>query len=129
MVLMDYAINDVSAYLITKYLYMSLGESASGPTDTDLDALDTEVTALRTSTTNTITNTYSTNPSYPDTAQFTTIFTNSTGSSQSIYEAGLQTATYGSASDHLGARQTFTEWPIANGETVGIIWKVIPSRS
>lgn len=128
MALTDYALNDFSNYLLTKYHYMSLGESDADSLLTNHTSLVAEVAALRTAVATSITNTYSTNPTYPDTAQFISIITNSTGSDKYLEEAGLQVAAYGAVTDHLGSRQTFSSWTIANGETVGIIWKIVPSR-
>lgn len=128
MTLMDYALNDFASHAVEKYKYISIGKSAATPSSTSLTTLVDESTALRTAVTGSIVTVNSTNPTYPDAAQFTVIIQNTTGSSVSSYEAGLQTATYGGTGDKLGSRQTYTEWVIANGETVGIIWKIVPSR-
>lgn len=117
--LTNYALADLSTYLSTKYLYCSVGTSGiDGTTYTYGDLLAPAM--ARVATTNAITTTYTTN----DTAQFTAVFTSD--GDYTLQEAGLHTTL--AATTGMGARQTFYNWDITNGENFGGIWKIINNR-
>jgi putative Ca2+/H+ antiporter (TMEM165/GDT1 family) len=63
--------------------------------------------------------TYSTN----DTAVFTGIATAS--GDYTLCEFGLHTAI---TAGNMGARQTSCTWDVVNGETFGMIWRIVASR-
>lgn len=116
--LTDYAINDLSTYLSTKYTYVSVGtDGTNGDIFSYSELLAPVMT--RTAATVSITTTYSTN----DTVQYTAIITSN--GDYALKEAGLFTA---STSGYMGARQTFYEWNVVNGEVFGMIWKIINTR-
>lgn len=117
--LTNYALGDLSTYLSTKYLYCSVGIDGTSSTDYTLTDLKSPVMA-RVATTNTVTTTYTTN----DTVQFTAIIT--CDGDYTLAEAGLHTTL---TSGSMGARQTYYNWAVTNGETIGAIWKIINNRS
>jgi hypothetical protein len=120
--LTNYAINDLAAYLSTKYTYVSVGTDATLGTDYTLNELVAPV-MTRVAATKSFMNTYGTDVLLPDTAVYTSIMTSS--GDYTLRESGLHTTITGG---YMGARQTYYNWVVANGETFGMIWKIINSR-
>jgi len=120
--LTNYAINDLAVYTASKYIYASVGIDGTSGTNYGYTDLKSPV-MTRWSVTPSIVNTYSSDPLLPDTVQYA-IMATSTGD-YTLQEAGLHTTLTGG---YMGSRQTFGNWPVVNGETFGMIWKIIYGR-
>lgn len=116
--LTDYAIQDFATYIHDKYGYASVGIDGTSGTDYTLTDLKSPVMS-RVLCTKSYDTTYITN----DTAVFTAITT--ADSAYTLCEFGLHDA---STAGHMGARQVSCTWDVVNGETFGMIWRVVPSR-
>jgi hypothetical protein len=115
----NYFLSDQAAYQISKYLYCSVGISDASGSDYTLNDLVSPV-MTRTATTNTQTTTYTTN----DTAQYLAVIT--CDGDYTLTETGLHTT---ATSGYMGARQTFYNWSVVNGQRIGAIWEIINTRS
>lgn len=116
--LTDYAVSDFATYISTTYGYASVGLDGTDGTDYTLNDLKSPVMS-RVLCTKSFDTTYSTN----DTAVFTAITTAT--SDYTLNEFGLHTALTGG---YMGARQVSCTWPVVNGETFGMIWRIVASR-
>ena len=116
--LTDYAIEDLTSYILTRYSYASVGIDGSSGTDYTLTDLVSPV-MTRTLCTKTFDTTYSSN----DTAVFTGITTAT--SDYTLCEFGLHDTL---TSGNMGARQVSCTWDVVNGETFGMIWRIVTSR-
>ncbi len=120
-ILMNEGLADIAAWLATRYDYMGVGTSATGPsTVTYHDLVAPAFTRVSVSTS--IETTYTAD----DTVVFTGVFT--AASSTSLYEAGIFKDATTSVTDVMLCRQTFAAYPVIATESFGIIWKVICSR-
>lgn len=116
--LTNYAVSDFATYISTKYGYASVGIDGTDGTNYTLTDLKSPV-FTRVACTKAYETTYS--PS--DTAVFTGITTAT--STETLTEFGLHDA---STSGNMGARQTSCTWDVVDGETFGMIWRVVCSR-
>jgi len=117
--LMNYALADLSTYLSTKYPYCSVGIDGTDSTTYTYTNLKSPAMA-RVATTNAVTTTYVTN----DTVTYTAVFTSD--GDYTLQEAGLHIDLAGLTG--MGARQTYYNWAVTNGENFGAIWKIINNR-
>lgn len=116
--LTNYAVADFATYISTKYSYASMGIDGSSGTDYTLNDLKSPVMS-RVLCTKSFDTSYATN----DTAVFTAITT--ADGDYTLTEFGLHTT---ATSGYMGARQTSCTWSVVNGETYGMIWRVVVSR-
>ncbi len=116
--LTDYAIQDFATYTLLTYGYAGVGiDGTNGTVYTYNDLLSPVMT--RVECTKSVDTTYVTN----DTAVFTAITTAT--NDYTLTEFGLFDAL---TAGHMGARQTSCTWPVTNGETFGMIWRIVVSR-
>lgn len=118
----NWMINDLAVYTAGKLTHASVGTSSANPTNYDLTDLVSPVMTRATVTTAYV-NVYGTNATYPDTVQYTIVMT-ATGD-YTLREAGLHTAL---TSGNMGSRQTFDDWPVTNGESFALVWKITYGR-
>jgi len=116
--LTNYALSDLSTYLSTKYIYCSVGTDGTNGTTYTYTNLIAPVMS-RVATTNAVTTTYTTN----DTVTYTAVFTSD--GDYTLKEAGIHDAL---TSGNMGARQTYYDWTVSNGDNFGAIWKIINNR-
>lgn len=116
--LTDYAVADFATYISNKYGYASVGTDGTNGDVYSYTNLRSPV-MTRVACTKSFATTYSTN----DTAVFTVI-TTATGD-YTLTEFGLHDALTGG---NMGARQCSCTWDVVNGETFGMIWRVVASR-
>lgn len=116
--LTDYAIEDIAWYLMSKYGYASVGIDGSDGTVYTLTDLKSPV-MTRATCSKSFDTTYTTN----DTAVFTAITTAT--SDYTLTEFGLHDA---ETDGNMGARQVSCTWDVTNGETFGMIWRIVASR-
>ena len=116
--LTNYAIQDFATYIHDKYGYASCGtDGTDGDVYTYTD-LKTPV-MTRVACTKAYATTYTTN----DTVVYTAITTAT--SDYTLTEFGIHDAL---TSGNMGARQTSCTWDVVNGETFGMIWRIVVSR-
>ena len=116
--LTDYAVTDLASYILLKYGYASQGIDGTDGTNYTLTDLKSPVMS-RVTLTKSFDTTYTTN----DTVVFTGI-TTATGD-YTLCEFGIHDALTGG---NMGARQTSCTWDVVNGETFGMIWRIVVSR-
>ena len=116
--LTDYAVADFATYISGKYGYASVGTDGTDGTVYTLTDLKSPV-MTRTLCTKSFDTTYSTN----DTAVFTGITTAT--ADYTLCEFGLHDA---ETAGNMGARQVSCTWDVVNGETFGMIWRIVSSR-
>jgi len=113
----NYGIADFATYISDKYDYGRVGTDGTSGSDYTLTDLKAPIMS-RVAFTKSFDTTYVTN----DTAIFTAI-TTSTGD-YTLAEFGIHDASSGG---NMGARQTGS-WSVVDGETFGIIWRIVVSR-
>ena len=116
--LTNYAVADFATYIHDRYAYASVGTDGTSGTDYTLNDLKTPV-MIRILCTKSYETTNVTN----DTAVFMAIGTAT--NDYTLTEFGLHTAI---TAGYMGARQTSCTWDVVNGETYGMIWRVVVSR-
>ena len=121
--IMDVGIQDVATMLKDRYNYIQNGESDADMATSTLTDLKSPLATARVSATKGLETTYLLN----DTAIFTGVFTNNTGSTQTVLESGLFKDATTSVDDIMFCRQTFS-YTALNGSTYGVIWKITVTR-
>lgn len=121
--IMDAGLADVANMIKDRYTYIQNGLSEASMADGTLINVVSPLATARVTATKGLETTYITN----DTAVFTGVFKNETGSTQIIKESGLFKDLTTSASDIMFCRQTFS-YSAADGATYGVIWKIIATR-
>lgn len=116
----DYFLSAQATDQSIRYTHCSIGTDGTDGSVYSLNELKYPVLNPRIATTNSVGTTNVTN----DTSQFMAVI-ECTGD-WILQESGLFTAATGG---FMGARQTYYDWEVDNGETIGIIWKIINNRS
>jgi len=121
--IMDVGIQDVALMIKDRYGYIQNGLSSADMAVSTLTDLKSPLATDRVTATKGLDTTYITD----DTITFTGVFTNSTGSTQTILESGLFKDVTTSVNDVMFCRQTFS-YSAPDGSTYGVIWKITVTR-